>query len=418
MNQVTRIHPDQENVPHSTEAEQQLLGAMLLDNTAAEKVAQIIGQADFYDPVHGRIFAAIMGKIERDEVASPVTIKAVMAADDGLRELSDGAYLARLAGGAIASYAVKDYAKLIRDAAARREALVMLQEAQAALKAGAEATGDIMGRLESGLVDMQPADSKLRPLSLLGAITGAVKEIDSAYHGDQQPAIISPFNALYRIMPYSRAGDMVVVAGRPSMGKSAVALSYATASAWNGHPVVIASLEMTPEDMAMRALSEATSEAGMAVSYSNMSAGALSEQQFRQTVEAAKTLESLPIQFLGSDFRKPGALLAGVKQALRTIGPMDGKTPLIIVDYMQLMDGKGRDLREQMTDVSKQMKHLARSVGGVCMPLSQLSRGVESRVDKRPMLSDLRETGQIEQDADSVPRRILHRARAPRRQQH
>ena len=113
-------------------------------------------------------------------------------------------------------------------------------------------------------------------------------------------------------------------------------------------------------------------------------------------------MQALPIQCLTEDFSRPGALRAGVKQALRSIGDMGGKTPLIIVDYMQLMKGEGRDIREKITDISKQMKHLALSVGAVNIALSQLSRAVESRDDKRPMLSDLRESGQIEQDADVV----------------
>lgn len=407
MGNVTHINPTgaesavEESQPHSIEAEQQLLGALLSNNDHLGAVANIVTASDFYETVHAAIFDVIVAKVERDEVASPVTLKAALSAHEGLRELPPG-YLARLAGAAVATYAIRDYAGLVADLSAKRQALAFLKEAGEALIAGAEATGDVMGRLEDAVVSMRPSDSRLRPVSFLSAATGAIEQIAEAYQGDGGPAIISPFNALYRIMPYSRAGDMVVLAGRPSMGKSAVALSYATAAARHGHPVVIASLEMTPEDMAMRVLSEATSEAGRAVAYSAMSAGDLDERGFRDTLDAAKTLEALPVSFLPSDFRTPGQITAGVKSALRQMGLENGKTPLIVLDYMQLMDGKGRDLREQMTDVSKKVKHLARSTGSVCMSLSQLSRGVETRNDKRPMLSDLRETGQIEQDADAV----------------
>lgn len=379
-----------------------MLGALLVNNEHSSAIASIVQASDFYDPIHARIYAVAMAKIDRDELASPVTLRMHFEHDDGLAEIGGAQYLVRLAGASVASYAIRDYAKMIRDAAARRSALAIISSAQAALIRGEKATGDIMSDLEAALVATAPADSKLRPRSFLSAATSALTQIHAAYHGDEVPCIAPPWGPLQSLIPAFHAGDMVVLAGRPSMGKSAVALSLATHAAWNGHPVVFASLEMTPEDVAKRALSEASSIAGNAVPYTQMSDGTLSEASFRQTVDVAKRMEGLPIQFLTEDFSKPGALRAGVKQALRTMGDMGGKTPMIIVDYMQLMRGEGRDIREKITDISMQMKHLALSVGAVNICLSQLSRALESRENKRPQLSDLRESGQIEQDADIV----------------
>lgn len=389
-------------IPHNVEAEQQLLGAMLLHEEAIGKAAAILTTDDLAEPIHGVIFDAILAKHERGELVSPVTMKGALENEPGLRELGGPSYLARLAGASIMPSTVADYARLIKDMAHRRSALQVLRDAQAALVRGAEATGDIMGRLESALVALQPADTKLRPRSFLNASTAALKEMQAAYQGEAVAGVVPPWHQLARIIPAFRAGDMVVLGGRPSMGKTAVALSLATAAAQAGHPVIIASLEMTPEDMVMRALSEATSEAGRAVPYTAMSDGSMTETQFRAAVDAAKSMQATPITFLSEDFRKPGQLLAGVKAALKQMGPMGGKTPLIVIDYMQLMQGNGRDLREQITDISKQMKYLARSLGAVNLSLSQLSRAVEQRQDKRPVLSDLRETGQVEQDADAV----------------
>lgn len=402
MSNVSLIRPDAAPAPHNIEAEQQLLGALLVNNELAGAIGAIIQPGDFYDPIHEQIFRVAMAKIDRDELASPVTLRMHFEANAGLSEIGGAQYLIRLAGASIASYAVRDYAKLIRDAAARRNSLDLLGAAQAALIRGEQATGDIMADLEAALVASAPADSKMRPRSFLSAATTALGQIQAAYLGEDVPSIKPPWGPLQRLIPRFHAGDMVVLAGRPSMGKSAVALSLATHAAWNGHPVVFASLEMTPEDVARRALSEASSLAGNAVPYTQMSDGTLSEPMFRSTVEMAKRMEALPIQFLTEDFSKPGALRAGVKQALRTIGDMGGKTPMIIVDYMQLMRGEGRDIREKITDISMQMKHLALSMGAVNICLSQLSRALESRDNKRPQLSDLRESGQIEQDADVV----------------
>ena len=402
MNNVSLIRPDAIPMPHSIEAEQQLLGALLVNNDYAAQIGAIIQPGDFYDPIHAQIYAVAIAKIDRGELASPVTLRMHLDANGGLAEIGGAQYLARLAGASISSYAVKDYAKLIRDAAARRHSLEILGAAQSALIRGEQATGDIMADLEAALVAAAPADSKMRPRSFLSAATAALEQIQAAYLGEGVPSIQPPWGPLQRLIPAFHAGDMVVLAGRPSMGKSAVALSLATHAAWNGHPVVFASLEMTPEDVAKRALSEGSSLAGNAVPYTQMSDGSLSEAGFRQTIDVAKRMEALPIQFLTDDFSKPGALRAGVKQALRTIGDMGGKTPMIIVDYMQLMRGEGRDIRERITDISMQMKHLALSIGAVNISLSQLSRSLESRENKRPQLSDLRESGQIEQDADVV----------------
>lgn len=390
--QITKIAA----LPQNIEAEQQLIGAMLLENGIVHRIG--IDAADFADPIHARVFEVIKGKVERDEVASPVTIRALV--EDDLREVGGAQYLARMAAAAISAKAAPDYARMIKDCATRRNALTLIRDAEAALVRGADAAGDVLGRLEAALAAIGPSDSKMRPVSLLEAAVGAVRQIDDAFHGRVVPGLCPPWRALSGIVPAFRAGDMVVLAGRPSMGKSAVALAMATAAAHDGHPVVIASLEMSPEDMALRALSEATSQAGRAVSYSSMANGAIRDDEYRQTLQAAKAIQNLPVSFLTQDFSKSGAIFSGVKKALRAMP--SGKTPLIVIDYMQLMDGAGRDLREQMTDVSKQVKRLARSCNAVVISLSQLSREVEKRQDKRPMLSDLRETGQIEQDADAV----------------
>lgn len=389
-------------LPHNIEAEQQVLGGMMLDDETIPKIAAILSPRDFAEPAHQRIAAAAFARHDRGELVSPVALKAVLEHDDGLQELGGPSYLARLAGAGALSYAIEDLARLIKDASNRRAVLQIIRDAQAALVRGEEATGDVMGRLETALVSLGAADTQMKPVSFLAAATAAIREIDDGYHDRARPGVAPPWAKLSRIIPAFRPGDMVVLGGRPSMGKSSIALSLATAAARDGHPVVIASLEMTPEDMAMRALSEWTSEMGNAVPYTLMSNGAITEAQFRATVDAAKASEALPIMFLSEDFRTPGKLMAGVKQALDRMGPMGGKTPLIMVDYMQLMQGQGRDLREQITDVSKQMKHLARTLGAVNLSISQLSRAVEQRADKRPMLSDLRETGQVEQDADAV----------------
>jgi replicative DNA helicase len=158
---------------------------------------------------------------------------------------------------------------------------------------------------------------------------------------------------------------------------------------------------MTPEDMAMRAISEATSLSGNAVAYTDMTRQ-VSDDQFREILMRTQDLKYLPIHLLSIDFARPGSLIAGVRRALRTMGMTNGKTPLVVVDYLQLMDAEGRSKIEKITEISLQTKRLAVKEGAAVLALSQLSRAVESRENKRPIMSDLRESGQIEQDADTI----------------
>jgi replicative DNA helicase len=193
---------------------------------------------------------------------------------------------------------------------------------------------------------------------------------------------------------------MWLLGGRPSMGKSSVALSMALNAARAGHGVIIASLEMTPSALAMRALSEATTSTSHSTSYMDLRQGAFSEDQARALHGCAKHVSELPIIFLPREYQDADLMQVGVKQALRRL-PRD-KTPLVVVDYAQLMRSKARTRYEQITDVSMALKGMAMTLELPVIALSQLSRAVEQRDDKRPMMSDLRESGQLEQDADGV----------------
>ena len=184
------------------------------------------------------------------------------------------------------------------------------------------------------------------------------------------------------------------------MGKSAVAMCIATRAARSGKGVCIATLEMTPEAMAMRMVAEATAERGRGVSYAAMRKGDLTEAQMRAVLEAAQEdVGRMPIEFLPSSYRDIGAIYAGVKQVQRRLG---GNLGLVIVDYLGLIKGEGKSRYEDITNVSIALKGLALQLNVPVLALSQLSRAVENREEKRPQLSDLRESGQLEQDADTV----------------
>ena len=401
MNDVAYLRP--ESQPVSVEAEQQVLGGLMMTNCEGPGYAAILkhGGADlFHDPVHRRIFEACHRKTTQGFLVSPVTVNDAMRDDAGLAELGGGKYLVRLAGALIGGgRGAEQYAAMLADLKRKRDLLAIMSEAQAAIAQGADGADIIAGRIEAALMG-QASVGPDQPVSLQRAISAAVDMMSAAYSGAEDGAVRTGLPALDAIVPGLYPGELILLGGRPSMGKSAVASCIATRAAKAGKGVCIASLEMTPESMAMRIMSEATADFGAGVSYSDMRRGSMTEDQFRGVIEVAqRDLTDLPIQFLPPSYRDFGAVFAGVKQAKRRMG---GNLGLVIVDYLQLMKADSRSRYEEITNISIALKGMALQLGVPVLGLSQLSRQVESRDDKRPQLSDLRESGQLEQDADTV----------------
>ncbi|MGH1367289.1 MAG: replicative DNA helicase [Maritimibacter sp.] len=402
-----------DTMPHSTEAEQQLLGAILTNNDVYDRVAQIIKPEHFYEPVHERIYRISEERIARNALASPVTLKAFMEDDEGLKELGGAAYLARLAGAAISSFAAKDYAELIYEMHVRRELI----------KLG----GDISAKAIKVETDLDPneqivqAEQQLYKLaetgqatsgfqSFLTAVTDAVKSANAAYQRDGGLAGVSTgLVDLDKKLGGLHKSDLLILAGRPSMGKTSLAtnIAFNVAKAYkkgkthsgeegavSGGVVAFYSLEMSAEQLAARILSEAAE-----VPSENIRRGDMTETEFRRFVEAAKALESCPL-YIDDTPALPIAQMAARARRLKREHGLD----VIIVDYLQLMrgTGKGDNRVQEIGEISMGLKAIAKELNVPVIALSQLSRTVESRDDKRPQLSDLRESGSIEQDADVV----------------
>ena len=400
MRDVAHIHADFS--PHNVEAEQQLLGAFLVSpdilNRTLSDAIRSGGNDLFHDPVHQRIFAAIRAKDKLGHLVSPVTIRDMMASDAGLDDLGGPRYLVRIAGASIGAASVPDYIRLLADLKRKRELIAGMNAAQAAIAKGEESAHAIASRLEASLMSVDGVGDH-RPVSMLSASTDALEAAYKAYHGEESNGISSGIGSLDKIVPGFYPGELILLGGRPSMGKTAVALSFAMNAARAGKGVCIASLEMTPDAMAMRAISEQTSEDGGAVAYSKIRTGDMTEPEFRAVVAAQKRVGELPVHFLPSSYRDIAALVSGVKQVQAKMG---GRLRLVIVDYLQLLRGSGRGRYEEITEISIALKGMALQLGLPVIALSQLSRAVEQREDKRPQMSDLRESGQLEQDADTI----------------
>ncbi len=402
-----------ESLPHNVEAEQQLLGAILTNNDIYDRIAAIIEGAHFYEPVHARIWEVAASRISKNALASPVTLKAFLEDDEGLKELGGAKYLARLAGAAISSFAAKDYAQMIYDLAIRRELIGLGRDISA--KAGSV---NVDSEPKEQIVEAEQALYKLGEAgqasqgfqSFLKAVTDAVNNANTAYQRDGGLAGVSTgLTDLDKKLGGLHRSDLLILAGRPSMGKTSLATNVAfniakaykrglkqdgSEGAVDGGVVGFFSLEMSAEQLAARILSEASE-----VPSEQIRRGDMTEGEFRRFVEAAKTLEACPL-YIDDTPALPISQLAARARRLKREHGLDA----LFVDYLQLVrPATAKDSRvNEVSEITQGLKAIAKELDIPVVALSQLSRQVESREDKRPQLSDLRESGSIEQDADVV----------------
>ena len=403
----------QDPMPHSVEAEQQLLGAILTNNDVYDRVASIIGSKHFYDPVHARIFEIAAARIAKNQLASPVTLKTFMEDDEGLKELGGPAYLARLAGTAMSAFAVRDYAQMIYDLAIRRELIQLgrdISDKASRVDISSEPKEQIVEAEQHLYRLSEQGQTESGFQSFLRAVTEAVNVANVAYQREGGLAGISTglldmdgkLGGLHK-------SDLLILAGRPSMGKTSLATNIAfnvakaykkgrmpdgTEGAVQGGVVGFYSLEMSAEQLAGRILAEASE-----ISSHKIRQGDMTEAEFRRFVEAAKALEACPLYIDDTPALPISQLAARARRLKRTHG-----LDLLIIDYLQLVRGTGRSESRvnEISEITMGMKAIAKELNIPVIALSQLSRQVESRDDKRPQLSDLRESGSIEQDADVV----------------
>ncbi len=398
-------------MPHSTEAEQQLLGAILTNNDVFDRVASIIRSEHFYDPVHARIYDIASARIAKNQLASPVTLKAFMEDDEGLKELGGPAYLARLAGAAVSAFAVREYAQMIYDLAVRRDLIRLGQDISA------KATKvDVASEPKEQIVEAEQALYKLAEQgqsekgfqSFLRAVTDAVNVANAAYQREGGLAGVSTgLIDMDKKLGGLHRSDLLILAGRPSMGKTSLATNIAfniaktykkglkpdgNEGAVDGGVVGFFSLEMSAEQLAARILSEAAE-----IPSENIRRGDMTEGEFRRFVDAAKSLEACPLYIDDTPAIPISQLAARARRLKRTHG-----LDVLMVDYLQLVRGSADNRVQEIAEISMGLKAIAKELDIPVIALSQLSRQVESRDDKRPQLSDLRESGSIEQDADVV----------------
>ncbi len=402
--------------PHSPEAEQALIGALLYDNEIFHRISGIVQAKHFYNPIHIRIFDSIATLIEHGKLADAIVLKNRFSQDDTLIDIGGVEYLARLLHNAPSGAAAPEYAKLIFDLAMRRE-LIRLGEDISNHAKDPENEADAIAQIAH-------AEGQLFSLAEVGTVQGGfesfdqslLKSIEMATAAFSRDGSLSGMSTGLIDMDRQLSGlhrsDLVILAGRPSMGKSSLAMNIAFHVAKqfreekdengiiktaNGGRVAFFSLEMSSEQLATRLLAEQAE-----ISSFHIRRGDITAEQFETVRDAADEINSIPLFIDDTGGISIGQLSARARRLKR----MEG-LDLIVVDYLQLLTGgsqmKSSDNRvQEVSMITQGLKALAKELDVPVLALAQLSRAVEQRDDKRPQLSDLRESGSIEQDADVV----------------
>jgi replicative DNA helicase len=402
-------------LPHNIEAEQGLLGAILINNDAFYRIQDFLEPRHFFEPIHQEIFELTTALVRAGKVVTPVTLKTFLPTDRDIAGLTVNQYLARLAAEATTIINAEDYGRTVYDLAVRRGLIAIGEDVvNAAYDAPVDATP---------ATHIEEAERKLYELAETGrydsgfqrftnALTTAVDMAARAYDRDQKlSGLATGLRDLDKYMGGLQRSDLIIIAGRPGMGKTALAtnIAYNIAHAFlpetradgeidavDGGRVGFFSLEMSAEQLATRIISEQTE-----ISSSTIRRGQITEADFEKIVAFARTMQELPLYIDETGGLSIAQLSARARRLKRQRG-----LDLLVVDYIQLLQGSTRRAQEgrvqEVTEITTSLKALAKQLNIPIIALSQLSRQVEAREDKRPQLADLRESGSIEQDADVV----------------
>ncbi|MEQ8344832.1 MAG: DnaB-like helicase C-terminal domain-containing protein [Sneathiellaceae bacterium] len=384
--------------PHDLQAEQEVLGAALVDNELAHELAAVAAPTDYWHPAHIAISTAIVAALQAGRLADPVTLSAGLEGEPSLATVGGArVYLTGLAQAMSSRMTATAYAAVVRDLAMRRRAIeVGHRLIAAAHEQDVDADPrDLITAADSELVSLLDGGQASEACSMAATLDATLDAAEAQQSGGAVFRVPTGLAAVDRITGGLPRGGFAVLGGRPSMGKTAVACAIAANVAAAGGGVLFASLEMPRRQLGARWLAAAAS-----ISAAAIDRGQLDEDQWRRLDEARQRLRELPLRVIDARAMTPADLRAHVASARRKM-----QVDLIVVDYLQLVRPP-RLMRDnavrEATEVSNALADLFGSVDAAGLCLSQLSRQVEARSDKRPQLSDLRETGAIEQDADLV----------------
>lgn len=389
------------SAPHSVEAEQALLGSIFLNNNVFHELEGLLKPADFYVQAHGTIFEAIIQIMDRGFVADPVTI-ADFIGPDALDKIGGNGFLMDIAERATTIINTKSYAKIIHNHAIERQLIdVGTQLVNRAYNPEGVNPDDLINHAEAELFSIaEGGQTNTSYVSLKEPLVNVIEQLEKVRASDAKiTGVTSGFRDVDNLLGGWQPSELIILAARPSMGKTAFALNaaYNAAKALannipGGAGVAVFSLEMSAEQLATRVLSSASQ-----INMSDMAQGNVDGEKFGRLVQASDELSRLNLFIDDTPQLHISALRSRARRLKRqhNIG-------MIVIDYLQLMRGNADNRVQEVSEISQGLKGIARELNIPVIALSQLSRSVENRENKRPQLSDLRESGSIEQDADVV----------------
>lgn len=401
--------------PENLEAEQALLGSVLVNNAAYHRVSEFLKGEHFANALHGKLYDNLARLIEKGQVVSVITLKTYLEQDEAMKEAGGGAYLAGLAAASVHVIDAEQFGRVIHDLYLRRQLIALGHDVvNGAFKPTLE---------ESAMEQIEVAEKQLYDLASVGqvdggfkpfraALTEAMTAAETAYHRvGQLTGVATGLFQLDQLLGGLHRSDLIILAGRPSMGKTALAtnMAFNAVKAYreeqdpngglkvaDGAVVGFFSLEMSAEQLATRIISEQAM-----ISSEKIRKGELISSDFDKVLSISQELEHLNMYIDDT----PALTISGLRTRARRLKRMHG-LGLLVVDYLQLLSPSGKSRQEnrvqEISEITRGLKTLAKELDVPVLALSQLSRAVEQREDKRPMLSDLRESGSIEQDADVV----------------
>ena len=386
--------------PHSVEAEQSLLGGLLIDNTAWDRLGGVLSDKDFYRPEHALIYKVITRLVGDNHPADVITVHDAIKFEQG-GDLVSVDYLNSLAQNTPSSANIKGYADIVRDRSILRRLIEVSDSiVNSAFVPEGRSVRTLLDEAESRILQIGEEGSRkadyLEIEPLLRSVVARIDELYNRQGGSDITGIATGFIDLDKQTSGLQKGDLVIVAGRPSMGKTALALNIAENVALSeGLPVVIFSMEMSGEQLASRLLGSVGR-----VDQSRMRTGKLQDDEWPRVTDAIARLSNTQILIDETGALSSLELRARARRIARNFG---GTLGLVVIDYLQLMSGSGSENRAtEISEISRSLKSLAKELQCPVVALSQLNRGLEQRPNKRPIMSDLRESGAIEQDADVI----------------
>lgn len=372
--------------PHSQEAEQAVLGGLLIDNNAFDRVADLLTEADFYRHEHRAIFAATARLIASNRPADVVTV--FDALGDKASEVGGLGYINALAQSVPSAANCRRYAEIVRERSLLRQLLAKADEVSALV----HEEGGAAEKVEKAQALFAGLEARAAARQPIGMDAIVVKVIDHVNAAAEGAAIVwrTGIPGLDgRMLGGMKPGELHILAARPSVGKTSIALQIARRVAADGHPVLVLSQEMATEQLGLRMMASASR-----VDLGNLQTGKMSGEEWGRLTEAADELARLPL--FADD--EPALTLRAITSKARRIRGVK----VIVLDYLQLSEGEGETRTAQVGSISRGLKKLAKQLGCCVIALSQLNRAVEQRPGKRPILADLRDSGEIEQDADVI----------------